>query len=403
MSVALTDKPPENNQGINFCPDKVQATLGFTSPADVSADHERSGLLRAATLPRDVDFSQVLDFHTCQINDWSAAGAEPLNLETMGFDTIDLSGNTALQARLEQVRQAGKLNEADIKAIRHHLLGKAFTLTTGKRLRLLYIAPEGFIIRKAGPNGLIVDPDEEMTEMNGHDGALAVHGDQDVFGTPVKQILKGFAPMLFRHNTPDGCNRLSPFFLVNMWIPLQQITRPLTLMDRRSLDSRKHQLRYALPIDSFLERDEDRQLNDIWTFLHSENQQWHFSSEMNAKRAYVFDTLGLAHGASILPGEDIAEQFYKQLQAVQQAILTGDKTAITAAAKTKPFDLPADCTVPLRHAVECMHSLLAEAQKQGEQLINDTIWQQNAAQAMDRVIRKSIEMRVVAFMPPKLF
>ena len=69
---------------------------------------------------------------------------------------------------------------------------------------MLQIAPEGLIMRTAGPNGLKLDPDAEMSEMNGHDAALAIHGDQDVRGTPLKQIMRGFAPWIFRHQTPDG-------------------------------------------------------------------------------------------------------------------------------------------------------------------------------------------------------
>jgi hypothetical protein len=48
-----------------------------------------------------------------------------------------------------------------------------------------------------------------LREMNSHDAALVVHGDQGVRGTPLKQIMRGFAPCLFRHQTPDG-NRIAP-------------------------------------------------------------------------------------------------------------------------------------------------------------------------------------------------
>src|SRR5690606_15209679 len=105
-----------------------------------------------------------------------------------------------------------------------------------------------------------------------------------------------------------------PLVLVNLWIPLQQVTRPLALMDRRTLDARAHQLRYALPTDGFLEREEDTRENDIWAFLHDAGQQWYFHSHMGHDRAYVFDTLGEPHGAFILPGEDVAEYYYLQLQ-----------------------------------------------------------------------------------------
>lgn len=259
-------------------------------------------------------------------------------------------------------------------------------------------------MRRAGPNGLKVFPEETMTEMNGHDGAMAIHGDQDVYGTPLKQMMKGVAPYLFRHQTPDGRNRLSPVCLVNLWIPLQQITRPLTLMDRRTLDNCKHQLRYALPTDDFLDRDEDSRVNDIWAFLHDDNQQWYFNSEMDSRSAYVFDTLGEPHGAIILPGEDVAERCYLQLQAALKAIDRGDTQALIAATAADNSALPADTTEPLSRAIAAMRALLDEARENtGELTRLATEWCPKAALVMDRVVRKSIEMRVVAMITPDVW
>jgi len=168
-------------------------------------------------------------------------------------------------------------------------------------------------MRKGGPNGLKPDPDAQMNGMNDHDVAMAVHGDQDVFGTPLKQIMRGFAPRLFRHQSPDRRNLLSPLVLVNLWIPLQQVTRPLTLMDRRTLDAPRQQLRYALPTDSFLERRQDMRFNDVWSFLHDEAHQWYYRADMGHEQAYVFDTLGEPHGSFMLPGEAVAEMYFKLL------------------------------------------------------------------------------------------
>ncbi|MCB1615374.1 MAG: hypothetical protein KDI30_05105, partial [Pseudomonadales bacterium] len=170
---------------------EIEASLGFARPADVLPDTERPGLLRVKTMPMDPysDIRELLDCQTCRIRD--TAGAHKLNLETMGFDRIDLTADPRLQATLEKVRVAGELDDADVKAIRRGFLRRTFRLENGKRLRFLYVAPEGFIMRKAGPNGLKISTPEQMTEKNNHDGALAVHGDQDVKGTPVKQILKG--------------------------------------------------------------------------------------------------------------------------------------------------------------------------------------------------------------------
>jgi hypothetical protein len=305
---------------------------------------------------------------------------------------------------LERVRQASYIANEDATGIRNALLGQSFRLSNGKRLRLLFIAPEGLILRKAGPNGLKVST-EQMSEMNGHGASQAVHSDQDVRGTPIKQIMRGAGPWLFRHEAPDGANRRSPIFLVNLWIPLQQITRPLTLMDQRSIDRRRHQLRYALPTDDFLQRDEERKLNDIWTFLHDDAQQWYFTSEMDSKRAYVFNTLGTPHGAFILPGEANAEQRYSRLRAALTAIQQHDLNALIN--NTAPIidTLPADTTAPLLRAIAAMDSLLEEAHQQATTLCatTNTDWQIRAAIAMDKLIRKSIELRAVAIVLPDIW
>jgi len=320
----------------------------------------------------------------------------------MGFDCIDLSADTGLQSLLEQVRRSNFLTEHVAKAIRQKLWGKAFNLSNGKRVRFLFIAPEGFIIRKSGPNGLKVNPEEEMTEMNGHEGAALVHGDQDVYGTPVKQILKGMAPWLFRHQTPDGKNTKSPLFLLNIWIPLQQIIRPLVLMDRRSLNKQKHQLRYAIPTDSFLKRDEDQKMNDSWTFLPDEEQKWYFNSELDAKNAYVFDTLGEPHAAIILPGEEVAEQYYLSLKRAHEAIINKDEKVLKSATNIQTLPLPVDTTLPLRKAINMMFALISEAYESNPHALAQTDWVKRASVAMDRVVRKSVEMRTVAWVSGKV-
>jgi hypothetical protein len=259
------------------------------------------------------------------------------------------------------------------------------------------VAPEGLIMRTGGPNGLKVDPGLEMGQMNGHDVALAIHGDQDVRGTPLKQMMRGFAPFMFRHQTPDGGNRLSPLVLVNVWIPLQQITRPLTLMDRRTLNAREHQLRYALPTDTFLDRSEDMKFNDIWAFMHDDAQQWYFHSQMGHDRAYIFDTLGEPHGSMILPGEDVAEHYYLQLQQLRLLLEAGEPVQPPSPVSEV---LPEDTTVQLRRAIDAMSNLVASVpvDNPGRNAID--VWQARAAEAMESVVRRSLEMRVVAFMLP---
>ena len=92
--------------------------------------------------------------------------------------------------------------------------------------------------------------------------------------------------------------------LLNLWIPIHAPVQPLALMDQRTVDAVRHQLRFGLPVDGFLERDEDAAINDIWRFLYHEDQQWFVRIDMDSRQGYLFNTLGTAHGAACLSGED---------------------------------------------------------------------------------------------------
>jgi hypothetical protein len=364
-------------------------------------DHrEQRGLKRAITRPIDYDFSQQFEYQRCKVQDISSPGQPRSNFRSMGFETIDLTGAGALQSLLAAVNEAGEITPGQASQLRRCLRGRVFQMSQRKCLKMLYIAPEGLIMRKSGPNGLKVDPDVELGQMNGHDAAPAIHGDQDVRGTPLKQMMRGFAPWMFRHQTPDGSNHLSPLVLVNVWIPLHQITRPLTLMDRSTLNSHEHQLRYALPTDSFLDRDQQTELNDIWSFLHDDAQQWYFRSDMGHDQAYVFDTLGTPHGSFILPGEDVAEQYYLQLQQLRRELLEG---SVILPPVPVAMDLPSDTTAPLRRAIEAMAGLVATVPLDNPGQTSVDVWSARAAAAMDAVVRKSLEMRVVALWLPDIW
>ncbi len=375
---------------------EVTAELGFTTPSEIESARNDRGLLRATTRPLDCPFERQFEKRTCNVRDWSAPEVETPDLLKMGFEAIDLSRDARLQDLLAEVRRAGEIDRDQAREIRHRLTGRVFPLASGRRLKFLQVAGEGLIVRKGGPNGLKPNAGEQMEGMNGHDVALAVHGDQDVYGTPLKQIMRGFAPRLFRHQTPDGRNRFSPLMLVNLWIPLQQVTRPLALMDRRTLDAKSHQLQYALPTETFLDRDEDMRFNDIWAFLHDDAQRWYYRADMAHEQAYVFDTLGEPHGSFSLPGEAVAEQLYRLLQRQVRQSAAGE--AIDPAPPTLPT-LPADTPAPLRAAVEYMLQVAREATALDDPS-RAVAWRERAAKAMDSVVRKSLEMRVVAILLP---
>jgi len=384
----------------------VEATLAFTRLEDVVDDAAGHGLRRARTLDAEAARDPAAyDQRACRAWDCSALGDFQPDLREHGFARADLSRLRGLQAALERVRVAGRIDDADAAEIRRRLLGRSLALSGGARLRVLYIAGDGFFMRRAGPNGMRLGDDGARHGRNGHDAAMAVHADQDVDGTPLRQLLRGLAPRLFHHDSPARSNLRSRIFLVNLWIPLDQVTRPLALMDRRTLDRRAHQLRYGLPTDSFLRRRPDMRVNDIWTFLHDEAQRWYFTSEIDAGTAYVFETLSTPHGAFVLPGEARAEARYRQLVAAIAAVNQGDEPAAARAlAADDHGDAAAEpVTASLSQAIAAMDETIAEGRARcsalcrGEDL---TAWRARATAAADRVVRKSLEMRAVTLLTP---
>jgi hypothetical protein len=267
----------------------------------------------------------------CQATDSCQDDAVQPDLLDFGFDRVDLSGFETLQGAFARVVAAGHISDDEGATIRSSLEGGVLRTFSGHTLTVRHVAAEGFIMRKGGPNGMSV-VGARSSGMNEHGSATSVHIDQDVYGTPLTQVMDGRAPDLFRHNSPDGKNHEAGLMLVNLWIPLQQITQPLALADGRSLDRRRHQLRYGLATQSFLEREEDMLINDIWTMLHHPDQRWYFRSDMDHRSAYVFDTLSTPHGACVLPGEDVAERWYRALEDAESAVSAGDVTALSEAA-----------------------------------------------------------------------
>jgi hypothetical protein len=63
----------------------------------------------------------------------------------------------------------------------------------------------------------------------------------------------------------------------------------------------------------------------------------------------------------------------------------------------------ADTTAPLRAAIDEMDALAKEAQGAEQARFWQTDWCDRAGRAMDRVVRKSIEMRAVAILTPDIW
>jgi hypothetical protein len=370
----------------------LSVRLGFARQQDVVTDSR--GALRVPTrYDTGGGAGNTVETHWCQAVDLAADRAQAPGLAKAGFDQIDLAGCEALQSLLSGVNQAGELDEISAKRIRREVQGKTFRLLNGRRLKVLFVAPEGFIMRRSGPNGLDIAPGQSMTERNGHKAADQVHGDQNVYGTPLKKMLKRTAPWLFRHQTLGRRNRVSPVFLLNLWIPLQQHTQPLTLADRRSINSAQHQVCYALPTEGFLAREEDQALNDLWLFLHNQNQQWYCDTSMNHERAYVFDTLGAPHGAATLPGEDVAEIYFRRLREIIDCVDRGESLLIIGDRETLP-DVPPAAPDSLRQLLLAADELMREVAEVSAPIKSE--WADRARAVAQLFIRQSLEMRLVA-------
>jgi hypothetical protein len=215
--------------------------------------------------------------------------------------------------------------------------------------------------------------------------------------------MDGRAPSLLRHDSPDGQNHDASLMLVNVWVPLQQITQPLVLADGRSIDRRRHQLRYGLATNAFLERDDDMAINDIWTFLHDPGQRWYLRSEMDHRSAYVFNTLGTPHGACTLPGEEVAERCYRALEEAESAVAAGDRGALVdALAPVAGIEVPDGTPPALRAAIAEMVDVADAARDDAEAVCGDRAAEWSAAShaARQRVVRMSLELRLVVNVEP---
>jgi hypothetical protein len=376
----------------------VTSVLGFARPDRVRADDERPGVRRSATIEPEPLDDTTLAMHECEIRDLAVLDAQAPSLDEAGFSIADLPDRRGLHDTLRAVRREQRLSPRYEAAIRRSLGRARLRLRDGTRLLILHVAAEGLLFRSEGPAGIDVHggADDEVR----HGGAVNVHADQDVLGTPLRQLMRGHAPRLLRHDAPDSSNRRSPLVLVNLWLPLQQATRPLTLMHSASLDRRRHQCRYGLPTEGILHRSGERAVNDIWAFLHDEAQEWYFHSELGLGDAYVFDTLSTAHGSCALPGEDVAADRYQRLAAAEAAIGDRDTAALrVAVAGRGQRHVP---TASLQRAIATMDALLDEVASQAERLTtgNAHDWLRRSEAARAAVVRSSIELRALAIRLP---
>lgn len=377
-------------------PASVPVTLGFLPPDQAIDDPDHPGLLRAGPRAAAPYGDDRVQFTKCLATDLTVSGGGCPNLLDHGLDTVDLAALKGVQAVCAQALAAGRIGAEGAQQIRAALDGAELTSASGLSLRVRFLAGEGFFMRMVGPDRVPVAPHADG--MNNHGGAAAVHADQDVYGTPLTQLMDGRAPDLFRHVSPDGDNSDADLMLVNLWIPLQQVVAPLVLADVQSIDRQRHQLRYGLRTTGFLDRDEDMAINDIWSFLHDDAQRWYFRSEMDHRTGWVFNTLSTPHGAGVLPGEDLAAICVGALREAESAIGFGDAAALVeAVAEPAGAAIPEGVPAPLRAAVQRMLDLCAAAADDPSGTVAEASggWVAASVAARRAVVRMSLELRLV--------
>ncbi len=374
-----------------------ELSMGFLPDSVAIPDPDRVGLLRAGPRAGAPYGGEGVVAQRCAAVDVAQPTTYVPDILDGGFDTVDLSSFEELQAACRRVRAAGCIGEVDAAIIRSALDGAELRTANGRRLTIVHLAAEGFLMRSGGPNRLKVVAGDSLG-MNEHGPATSVHADQDVFGTPLVQLMDGKAPTVFFHDSPDAHNHSARVMLANLWIPLQQITQPLVFADGRSVDRLRQQLRYGLATESFLERDDDQRINDIWTFLYDPAQQWYFRSEMDHRLAYVFNTTSTPHGSGVLVGEDVAERYYTALAAAEDAVDAGRPDALTDALAPVAGLTPPTATTPaLRRAIAAMATLVADAAQDPVATCGARAeqWLAASKNARSRVVRHSLELRVV--------
>jgi len=132
--------------------------------------------------------------------------------------------------------------------------------------------------------------------------------------------------------------------------------------------------------------------------MYDPDQQWYFRSDMDYRSAYVFNTLSTPHGAAVLPGEQVAEQCYLALQAAESAASSGQVGELTEVLfESGSIESPELTTPALGRAITAMLSVLDEARQDPAAVCGEQAeqWVERSKAARERVVRMSLELRLV--------
>jgi hypothetical protein len=194
-------------------------------------------------------------------------------LPTLQQNGVQFSNLTAQLPGLQRVLQrlanatartgSERLDDEHVAAVRQVFEWSLLRLTDHSSLTILHAEPAGIITRSTGRGVQFHEGSGGIHRTSrGQFWKLMIHGDQDVHGSPIRELLWGLAPLLFA--------RASPLKLLNVWMPVQRVrVQPLVVMDLASLNE-SDRLHYHIHSSDRL----GARLNDCWTFTHRPEQRW---------------------------------------------------------------------------------------------------------------------------------
>ena len=236
-------------------------------------------------------------------------------LPTLQQNGVQFSNLTAQLPGLQRVLQrladatartgSERLDDEHVAAVRQVFEWSLLQLTDHSSLTILHAEPAGIITRSTGPGVQFHEGSGGAHRTSrGQFWKPMIHGDQDVHGSPIRELLWGLAPLLFA--------RASPLKLLNVWMPVQRVrVQPLVVMDLASLNE-SDRLHYHIHSSDRL----GARLNDCWTFTHRPEQRWlTHALPWEAGQAALFNTLYTPHSSAPYPGEeDSAAVLWRQLR-----------------------------------------------------------------------------------------
>jgi len=120
---------------------------------------------------------------------------------------------------------------------------------------------------------------------------------------------------------------------------------------------------------------------------------------MDSRQGYLFNTLGTAHGAACLAGEDALAPLFLALSEAVGAIESGDAVPALTAIDVSTPEPPYDASGPIRDGWKRLTQQIGRANAMIAGSGSDAGWEDwrtQTVEVLDSVVRRSVELRLVA-------